>query len=825
MPDIHDQLAWEGRMVDHGVERYRVQQDRAVEGGRTDETSAGSRLLRSYILQVSDHIRAYLAGKHPNGRRRNQYAKLLNVIDTDKVALFSLKVIINTLYNPQKAQSVCASIGRHIEDELRFSKFNEEHKEYYDEIVRSWERKGTTNYRHKHRVLVVKSNTLGVEWEPWTQETLISVGALIVSLLMEVCDLVETVRIPTKKGRQADVYLAPSQECLDWVNNHNELSELISPDTMPCIIAPDDWTSWNNGGYYSPQLRKRVPLVKVRSTKAGKKQSRLLSEADLSTVMKSINALQRTGWQINPRVKEVMQQVWHKNLGVGMPRSQPYEMPVSPIPEHIKPSELPEDSELYASFLNWKSEAREFYSMEKERVSQNLAVSRVMRMATDMEKYDDFYYVYTCDFRGRVYSATSGLSPQGTDHGKAMLQFSEGKQLGPRGLYWLKVHGANKWGTDKCSRDEQVQWVEERHDTWIAVANDPIEHKHVWADADKPYQFLAFCMEYADAVVIGDKYVSHLPIALDGTCNGLQHFSAMLRDGVGGSAVNLTPADKPADIYQQVGDVCTRKLKGLRSLGGEEHAGATNWLDLFEQVWGEQHMKRALPKKPVMTLPYGSTQQACTETIFRWSTDNAPDFFDKNTQFRHALYLSPKLWASISEVVIAAREAMDWLQQAAAQLAKAGHPVHYTTPLNFPMYQSSFHYKTRQIETQIGGRLRMRIASMTDKLDSRKQRQGASPNFVHSIDATHMLMCIDRGVDAGIDSFACIHDDFGVHACDTDKWNHIIRECFVDLHQNTNVLQSFKDEHETRHDIELPDLPARGDLDITDVLRSPYFFG
>jgi len=442
-----------------------------------------------------------------------------------------------------------------------------------------------------------------------------------------------------------------------------------------------------------------------------------------------------------------------------------------------------------------------------------------------MEAYNAFYFVYTCDFRGRVYSATSGLSPQGTDHGKALLQFADARPLGPRGLYWLKVHGANKYGEDKSPYDARVAWIEERHEHWLRAAADPIGARDVWENADKPYQFLAFCFEYAEACRLGAAFRSRLPIALDGSCNGLQHFSAMLRDAVGGAAVNLTAAERPADIYQQVGDVATRKLKGLRSLNSEESAGAANWLDLFKEVWGDERMMRKLPKKPVMTLPYGSTRQACTETIFRWSQEEAPKFFEANTGFRHALYLTPVLWGSIGEVVVAARQAMDWIQHCAGVLAKAGEPISYTTPLGFPVYQASREYQTRKIETQIGGRLQLRFAEDTEKLDSRHQRQGSSPNFVHSIDATHMMQCVARGAAEGISSFAMIHDDFGVHACDTELWHTIIREEFVALHSNNDVLASFKDQHEARSEVKLPSLPPKGSLDINAVLNSPYFFG
>ena len=87
------------------------------------------------------------------------------------------------------------------------------------------------------------------------------------------------------------------------------------------------------------------------------------------------------------------------------------------------------------------------------------------------------------------------------------------------------------------------------------------------------------------------------------------------------------------------------------------------------------------------------------------------------------------------------------------------------------------------------------------------------------------MMCILRCTEEGISSFAMIHDDFGTHACDAEKMQQIIAETFVDLHSNNDVLAVFKQAHEERHDIVLPALPERGDLNIHDVLNSKYFFG
>jgi DNA-directed RNA polymerase len=768
------------------------------------------------VLQVSDHIRLYLDGKHPEGRRRNKYANLLATVDTDKTAMIALKAIIATLYSPRNTQSVLVNIGARIEDELRFSAFEERHKEYYDEIVRSWESKRTKSTSHKRKVLSVKSRDLGMQWDQWSGEVRLGVGALVVSLLMEVCDLVEIRHEKGKNGGRAAI-LGPTDACIDWVMKHNEGAELGNPDRMPCIIQPEDWSDPFTGGYYSPLMRRRVPLVKGMN-RAGREN--LMNNAEMPEVLSAVNAMQRTGWRVNERVAEVMREVWHKNLSIGMPRSEPYVLPKCPLAEDQVAAELAEDSPDRRAFEEWKAAAREIHTMEKERVSQNLAVSRTLRMATDMGKYDAFYYVYQCDFR-----AACTRQPPAYRHRAQTMEraFSNSLRRSPSGRV---VYTGSRYtvptstgSTKRITLAGSRGWMKGTR-TSFALLTTLLGPERSGRTPTSLISFLRSASNTRRLTALEMRFGRVCPVALDGSCNGLQHFSAMLRDAVGGAAVNLTPAPAPADIYQEVADVATRKLRGLASMTGEAHGGAQNWLALF----GPDGMPRKLSKKPVMTLPYGSTQQACTETIFRWTQENAPDFFADNTGFRHALYLSPKLWSSISEVVIAARQAMDWLQQCAGVLAKAGHPIQFTTPLGFPVRQSSMKFETHMIETQINGRLRLRFAKDTEELDSRKQRQGSSPNFVHSIDATHMMQVINASVAAGISSFAMIHDDFGVHACNVDEFHRIIREEFVRLH-SIDLLRSFKEQHEEQFDVVLPDLPPIGELDITEVLQSPYFFG
>lgn len=168
---------------------------------------------------------------------------------------------------------------------------------------------------------------------------------------------------------------------------------------------------------------------------------------------------------------------------------------------------------------------------------------------------------------------------------------------------------------------------------------------------------------------------------------------------------------------------------------------------------------------------------------------------------------------------------MGWLRDSANILAKAGEHIEWITPSGFPMFQKNTKTRDLHITTVLGNNLKLRAKGVTPVVDPRTQQSGCSPNFVHSMDATHLCMTANEAAQHGVTSFAMIHDDFGTHAADTETLHHVLREQFVKLYRENDVLSQFKEQNEKRTGVTLPDLPAMGTLDITDVQNSPYFFG
>ena len=86
------------------------------------------------------------------------------------------------------------------------------------------------------------------------------------------------------------------------------------------------------------------------------------------------------------------------------------------------------------------------------------------------------------------------------------------------------------------------------------------------------------------------------------------------------------------------------------------------------------------------------------------------------------------------------------------------------------------------------------------------------------------MLTVYRLYSEGVRHFAMVHDSFGVHAADIDLLHRVLREEFVRIYSEP-VLQNFLDEVRAANpDLDLPDVPQTGNLDIRQVMESPYFF-
>ena len=187
-----------------------------------------------------------------------------------------------------------------------------------------------------------------------------------------------------------------------------------------------------------------------------------------------------------------------------------------------------------------------------------------------------------------------------------------------------------------------------------------------------------------------------------------------------------------------------------------------------------------------------------------------------------SIYLASVTMDVMGDLFQGARQTMKWLATCARLISSQGTPMAWLTPLGLPVVQPYRQSKPYTIVTLLQ---HMVLSNNTDNLPIHKSRQVTAfpPNYVHSLDSSHMILTALEMEKKGL-TFSAVHDSFWTHASDIDELNSTLRECFVDLYEKP-LLEELKEMWEIRYpSISFPDLPKKGDLDLNKVKEAPYFF-
>ena len=784
----------------------------------------------------------------------------------DLLVLTGHSVIIDCLLMTSKERCktlsyIAVAIGTTLKKEADIEKFYQYEeakganiKWLKSSMDKAIEQRARSSYKVAYAVnRMHKEGYTGLSWSTQDMNVL---GAKIIEMLIAGSDFYTLI------DKQIDTKTIKCLEVGEWFAQawQKQEAKLISNAVkhLPTIIPPRHWSSPYDGGYYGASCLQTqlIRLNVLGGTEAVKTYTSKLAMVDLGNIYAALNAMQDTPFKINKDILHTLKEIYASGgvLG-GVPRTEPFEK-LPRLPEDATKEEIKEH----------KKKAVGIYKQEEARKSKALRCLVAIKTAERFAEYDSIYFPWNVDYRGRCYPIPTALSPQGDDIQKSLLLFAKGTPLASNeDLKWLKIHGANLSGNDKISFKERIAWVEAHETDIVNSAEDPLGYRW-WYEVSKgdyPMEFLAFCFEYRKLLTYIEKYgnaigfVSNLPLAFDGTCSGLQHFSALLRDEVGGQAVNLMPSDTVQDIYSIVANK-VNKLLLKDALEGTEDSFKTNkdgevlldregkpqvkygdktlaqnWVTFNRIKFGQDGITRKVCKRSVMTLAYGSKQYGFKENLLAdiihpYVLDHPEDnpFLSPN---QAAIYMAKLIWDSVKTTVIKAVEGMEWLQKVADLICHDNHVVTWNTPNGFPVQQNYMKMKQETIQLRFNkARVRFYNQRETDDVDNRAQRNGIAPNFIHSMDACHLQRVVNAMKQLGDDNFMMIHDSFGTDCAHAGLLYKVIRQEFVNLYKDQNHLANFLES--VKYLIgddklsKVPEIPAFGNLDLDLVKQSDFCF-
>ncbi len=778
--------------------------------GMVSDLKSSGAVMPYYIGDLANALKVYsdciLMGR---AKIKALPAKMLTLLDPRVVAHYTVKAVIDSAGS--KHVSI-VSIGRklagYLETEYKVQQLDEEKKDSFVNFIQSTNYVGDRQFKITNDLLkkfhkdVIKAELSFYKLASKAIVLLSGTKPIVKNQIMPpLCYITE------KKGIETRVEVASWFK--DW------LIEMVSKDDgmilpeyhTPLIEEPIKWTKFYGGGFHSPRFK--YPLIK---TEVDREEFKNIPERTIAAV----NRLQGTKWKVNQKVLEVMLAASENDLGWGdLPTTYNAKDYLTPCPHADTEKEFLSE-EQKADRKLWREQSAPHYAEQESRQSKVLAVKRVLLEAKRFKRYSDIYFSYFLDFRGRIYPKASNLHPQGTDYVKSLLEFSEGKSLDTsEARSYFYMQGANSFGhgLDKKTLVEKNGWIVNNHFEILKCAENPYALDGLWHKADEdPWLFLAFCFEYAEYKK-DPWFKSKLPIAFDGSCNGLQHLSAILLDEVGGEAVNLTAKPVKQDIYDTV------RVKTVELLEADSEPLAKELLKFG--------ITRKACKKPVMIVPYAGTPRACRKYIGeQMIKEGALKFFGDNYKEALTLYTST-VWEAIGCVILKGKEIMSFLSLAAKTKISQDMDttIRWITPNGFEVKQKRTKNRCVAIKTPLGNTIKSKgyiqnlVATNTDETAVNKHATAIAPNLVHSLDACHLQETVLSMPEDT--SFAMIHDSFGCHAADAKVLSEHIRLVFYNMYSKGDVLDKFLEQQELTG---LDDVPTTGKLDLMLVLKDEFFF-
>ena len=226
-----------------------------------------------------------------------------------------------------------------------------------------------------------------------------------------------------------------------------------------------------------------------------------------------------------------------------------------------------------------------------------------------------------------------------------------------------------------------------------------------------------------------------------------------------------------------------------------------------------------------MTYYYGVTHQGMIEQIQKASDKN------KNkipTKMRHHCfdYLARLIRKEMPRLVPSVGPVMTLLKSVVRHCNEQDKAVLWYTPAGFPVIQDNRHYPSRTVKTELYGHitaLSYKDFETPGTLNTREQQNSISANFIHSLDASAMMLCVLACQQEGVQAFRMIHDSFATVPAHMDILSRLLRKTFKDIYLKDIlkdfIIQTLGSEHPLINSI-----PKSGTLDLNQLLKAKYFF-
>jgi DNA-directed RNA polymerase len=842
-------------------------------------TTGGQAITGRYHERLTEGVTQATLSAHEsrsrNARDDKQLVVLLRQLPAGVIALSCLQTVLHSIGLKETLRDTLVRLGSNIADELwaanltiandslhariakaaRAARTTDARYAFARDIVaeaRKGVREGDTEQRAERRLATAKS-LISFKERVWTRDAIITAGAwlwnVVSSSLPDVFSRIQVSGSTEWMVSVSEAAWGVFDEAVDRRVNSN-------PVFWPSAEEPKAWDSYAGCGSHDARVNGVVTVLRSYHKDTQSAVKHAIKSGTMKPALDALNTLQAVPFTINTQVLDVIHAcVGSKAQVKGLP---PQNLLVAKQPNGFAWEAMTEAQQRF-----WKTQRAEKIKTNVGFVGDRALLTLDLQVADAMAKHEVFYTPMNLDWRGRVYGLPH-FNFQREDRVRALFLFANGAPIGTEGLWWLQAHTANCGDFGKISKrplEERVAWCRQNGPMITNIASDPLVHTE-WMGADKPFLFLAACFELSAAWAQGSSFITQLPVSFDGSCSGLQHLCAMTR-AAEGSMVNLTPSPLPQDVYQKVADdtyeAITADLEHApdpEAKDPEVEAKKSKDIRAMAQLFlAFDGNRRTLCKRNVMTFAYSSRafgmsaqqqtdlMEPLAREVLEGKREEHPfvgyNLGHLNKKFiaqpsKAARYFAGRVFKAIKTRIHKPAEAMKFLQDITNALSHEGKPVQWTTPAGVP-WINRYHepemtlVRLYLVDGGVKSPLEVRVATGSKKsIDKDKAANGVAPNFVHALDAAHLLLVANAARAEGILSLATVHDSFGCLASQATRFNAIIREQFALMYSThdvlTEILEQASCDLTPANRNRLPTRPVDGPLNLKDILDAEFAF-
>jgi DNA-directed RNA polymerase len=414
---VEKELELETTSIELSVHKYRekYQKDKSADKNLTFFQPERKLVMKS-IEPLAEKIENFQSW--PDGIQNS-----IKEIDEFDLAYIIATYCVNSISRIEPINRTYAKLGEMIPPQIDYSRLKALQPKYLESIKSSWQSK---RFYYGTKSLSNALHKFGIKPAKWDRRTCLNIGSVLINMFIESTGLFEI-----KKWNHHQIF-QPLDEVLDWLEKAHVKYETHKPKFLPMIAKPEPWHGVYIGGYLTNTTDMKLKIIKSRRLESIAK----LGESEtIPIISAALNVVQETPWRINRRILDVMKHCAENDM-VGLSASKDYEV-----------------------WLKQKSKRN--------------ALKEKLWLAEKFKNEPEIYFVWNMGWRGRIYPVVPYLNPQGDELCKSLLKFARGKSLGDRGWYWLAVHGANCFGKNKLSFEEQIQYIRESESFIIDSAQNP----------------------------------------------------------------------------------------------------------------------------------------------------------------------------------------------------------------------------------------------------------------------------------------------------------------------------------------------------------------